>query len=72
MLADTSALANTGVRSPQARLNALAIVDYANGTRAYFFVPGDASAHLDLQLAHDRQERGEIPPGEIRAVARSR
>jgi hypothetical protein len=71
MLGNTE-VASAGVKSRRGRLNALAIVDYANGTRAYFFVPGDASPRLDLHLAHERQERREIPAGAIRAVSRAR
>ena len=65
-------VATSGVSSRRGRVDALAIVDYANGTRAYFFVPEHASPHLDIQLAHERQERGEIPAGQIRSVARAR
>ena len=71
MLGNTE-VASAGVRSRRRRLNALVIVDYANETRAYFFVPGDASPRLDLDLAHERQDRFEIPAGAIRAVSRAR
>ncbi len=61
-----------GLRSRRGRVEALAIVDYANGTRAYFFVPEHASPHLDIQLAHERQACGDIPAGWIRGIARAR
>lgn len=50
-------------------------VNYADGRTAYITVSAkllERGEHLVPSIAHERQEKGEIPDGEIKGVKRER
>ena len=63
------------VRLPEARYNILFAVYYVDGRSAYITLSPKQLAggeHMVPAIARELQEKGEIPPGEIKGVKRVR